>query len=111
MQVYTDGIVVLGDSDISSPYVSKELTSTNVPIVAPFFADVDTKGDNSGLVYYRGTTDSSILDSAKTTIESVYPHAASFEPVYAFIVTWDKVGYYKSHDDKVKKIVHTASYI
>ncbi len=45
------------------------------PIISPFFADVDTRGGNSGVVHLR--TD--VADEV--------------------IVTWDNVGYYNSHDN------------
>ena len=45
------------------------------PIIAPFFADVDTRNTDSGLMYLRN-------DIANQTI-----------------VTWDQVGYYGSHAD------------
>jgi len=47
------------------------------PIIAPFFADVDTRGANSGLVYYN----TSIANET--------------------IITWDHVGYYSANDDKL----------
>jgi hypothetical protein len=47
------------------------------PIIAPFFADVDTRGAASGLVYYN------------TTIPN------------ETIITWDHVGYFNAHDDKL----------
>ena len=46
-------------------------------MIAPFFADVDTRGALSGLVYYN------------TTIPN------------ETIITWDHVGYYGAHDDKL----------
>jgi hypothetical protein len=45
-------------------------------MVAPFWADVDTRGTNSGLVYYKLT------------------------PTY-LIVRWQTVGYYSMYDDKL----------
>ena len=54
------------------------LTTTNTPIIAPFFADVDTRGMGSGLVQYGNTT----LDSRT-----------------AFCANWVNVGYYSSHAD------------
>lgn len=45
------------------------------PVIAPFFADVDTRGLGSGVVHLN----QSIADET--------------------IVTWDHVGYYNSHDD------------
>jgi hypothetical protein len=47
------------------------------PVIAPFFADVDTRGAASGLVYYN------------TSIPN------------ETILTWDHVGYFGSHDDKL----------
>jgi len=47
------------------------------PIIAPFFADVDTRNTNSGLMYLRNDIANQI------------------------IVTWDQVGYYSSHADKL----------
>ena len=56
------------------------LTSTNTPIIAPFFADVDTRGPGSGLTQYGNTT--------------VNGRAA-------FCVNWVNVGYFASHTDKL----------
>lgn len=47
------------------------------PIISPFFADVDTRGDGSGQVYLRNDITGEI------------------------IVTWDAVGYYAYHTDKL----------
>ena len=47
------------------------------PVIAPFFADVDTRGANSGIVYVN----TSIANET--------------------IITWDHVGYYGAHDDKL----------
>lgn len=50
---------------------------TTIPVIAPFFADVDTRGPDSGVVYIN----QSIANET--------------------IITWDHVGYYASHDDKL----------
>ncbi|KAF0218883.1 MAG: hypothetical protein FD174_2666 [Geobacteraceae bacterium] len=47
------------------------------PIISPFFADVDTRNSASGLVYLRNDITNQI------------------------IVTWDQVGYFASHADKL----------
>ncbi len=47
------------------------------PVIAPFFADVDTRGANSGIVYVN----TSIANET--------------------IITWDHVGYFGAHDDKL----------
>ena len=54
--------------------------ATSIPIIAPFFADVDTRGAASGLTSY-GT--------------------GTFNGSQTFGVTWPAVGYFGSHTDKL----------
>jgi hypothetical protein len=61
-------------------YTPFSITSTTPPIIAPFLADVDTRGPGSGLVTYGTTT---------------------FEGHSAFCVEWPDVGYFASHTDKL----------
>lgn len=68
-----------GTVSFGGPY--SDYTPTGFPtsgygMVAPFWADVDTRSELSGVVYYRSE-----------------PHR--------FVVIWDHVGYYSSHDDKL----------
>jgi hypothetical protein len=51
-------------------------TGASQPIISPFFADVDTRGAGSGVVHLQQLTDEDII-------------------------TWDHVGYYGEHDDKL----------
>lgn len=51
-------------------------TGADAPIISPFFGDVDTRGANSGVVHFSQLAN-------------------------ADIITWDHVGYYDSHDDKL----------
>jgi hypothetical protein len=50
------------------------------PIIAPFFADVDTRGKGSGVVTYGNAT---------------------YNGRSAFVVDWPNVGYYDSHTNKL----------
>jgi hypothetical protein len=63
-----------------STFTPFEITSTTPPIIAPFLADVDTRGEGSGLVTYGTTT---------------------FQGHPAFCVDWPEVGYYEEHTDKL----------
>ncbi len=63
-----------------STYTPFDLTSTNHQIIAPFFADVDTRGSGSGVVTYG--------------IDTVDGHTA-------FGVDYFDVGYYGEHTDKL----------
>ena len=64
---------------VLSSYTPFSLLSTSTPMLAPFFADVDTRGFNSGLVQY-----------GKSTIGGNN----------VFGVNWLNVGYYSSAADK-----------
>lgn len=67
-----------GNITFTSPYSTFTpfaFPSSPLAIVAPFFADVDTRNTLSGLVYYK-------MESNRMTI------------------TWDSVGYYNAHVDK-----------
>ena len=68
------------------------------PMIAPFFADVDTRG--TGKVWYRTTNDSALLAIVVKDIQSSL-EGSDFTPLWLFIATWDHVGYYKNHTDKV----------
>ncbi|ESO97555.1 hypothetical protein LOTGIDRAFT_208735 [Lottia gigantea] len=67
-------------------------------IIAVYLSDVDTRG--TGKVYYRETQDKSSLQRAALDIQTHFTGQESFEPTSLFIVTWDKVGYYKQGTDK-----------
>jgi hypothetical protein len=60
-----------------SAYTPDGPTGASAPIISPFFADVDTRNLASGLMYLRNDISNQI------------------------IVTWDAVGYYDSHADKL----------
>jgi len=61
-------------------YTPFNIEATTPPMIAPFFADVDTRGAGSGLVTYGTTT---------------------FEGHVAFCVDWLNVGYYSEKTDKL----------
>ena len=71
---------------------STQFPFSDVPMIAPFYDDVDTRG--TGNVWYRISSDASLLTKAKQDI-------LNFSPLWLFIATWDHVGYYNSHIDKV----------
>ena len=56
-------------------FTSTGFPVNNFPMVAPFWADVDTRALTSGVVYYRSEAN-------------------------RFTVIWDRVGYYNAHADK-----------
>ena len=82
------------------------LKITNVPIIAPFFADTDTRGYRSGLIYFRQTEDSALLSRAK---QFTFPLGVTFSPSLLYIVTWEKkTGFYNHYDGLVKFIIRLS---
>ena len=77
--VNNNGNVTFGNA--LSQYTPNGLaTGVGQPIIAPYFADVDTRGLGSGLTTYGNSTYNG--------------HAA-------FVVDWPNVGYYSGHVDKL----------
>ena len=68
----------------------------NIPLIAPYQADVDTRG--TGSVWYRSTRDPTLLAKAVNDIQSLY---GTFSPQWLFIATWDHVGYFFNGTDTV----------
>ena len=96
IQINTNGIISLDDrfTDSSSEPL---LLSDNDKIIAPFWADVDTRG--IGDIFYRQTKDSIFLNRATGLIRAAFPAAKNVTDL--FIATWDNVGYFSQNTDKV----------
>ena len=72
-------------------------------IIAPYWADVDTTG--TGVVWYRETTEASLLTQARNEIQRSFINQRFFEPTILFIATWDHVGYFSSQVELVSSTV------
>ena len=81
--------------------------SGNLQLIAPYWADVDTRG--TGSVWYRQTTDSQLLARTRDEIRAAFINQATFNPTSLFIATWDHVGYYNRRTDKVGLLI--SSYL
>ncbi|XP_077869987.1 sushi domain-containing protein 2-like [Saccoglossus kowalevskii] len=64
----------------------------NWRVVAPFWADVDTR--NGGNVFWRQTTDAKILERAARDVITNVVDQPHFNAIWALIATWDNVGFY-----------------
>ncbi len=73
----------------SPTFTPSQITAnTSIPIIAPYFADVDTRG-GSGVSTGGNVTGSDRVYWSLDTVNHV------------FTVTWDDVGYFNSHKDKL----------
>ena len=78
--------------------------SGSLELIAPYWADVDTRGTGiPNNVWYRQTTDATLLARAQDMIQAAFIDQGSFVPDYIFIATWDHVGYFSQGTDRVSR--------
>ena len=99
LQVMTNGAVTLGINRTRfAP--STTLSDLVFPLIAPFWADADTRG--SGAVYYRLTTNNADDEElVRGYIQRAFPQNLPFFPSYVVVVTWSNVGYFEQGSDLV----------
>lgn len=78
-----------------------------VKMVAPFWTDVDTTA-NSGLVYYRQTTDPGLLDTGSSQIKLYFSDMQSFKATWMFIATWWNVTFFGGNEKSPVSFGHCA---
>eukprot|EP00731_Ephydatia_muelleri_P016469 Em0009g893a len=79
-----------------SSFTPTQFPIPTYPVVAPYQADVDTRG--IGNVWYRITRNATLLAKAANDIHSLTGASVSLQ--WLFIATWDHVGYYSYGTDK-----------
>ena len=77
------------------------------PVIAPFWADA-ARSSSQGAVYYRETTDSTLLAQAEYYI--LLSNGGSFSPTSLFIVTWDGVGHEPDDFTEVSLVTLNTSF-
>ena len=70
-------------------------------VIAPFWADSDTRNIESGLVWYRVTSSPAALDRADRDIQNAFVNQRAFKPAWLLIATWDNIGVYPGLADRV----------
>lgn len=63
-------------------------------MIAPFWSDIDTRA--SGEVYYQIRTDDETLKKIGCEIQNAYKSFTHFKPLYALVITYDKIRSYES---------------
>ena len=71
------------------------------PFVAPFWADVDTRGSQGGTIWRRETKNSTVLNRAREDIQTAFETPIGFQPQFAFVATWDRVSFFRNNTDEV----------
>ncbi|KAM5235573.1 LOW QUALITY PROTEIN: nidogen-2 [Ctenodactylus gundi] len=94
LYVGTNGVISPHDFPRETQYVDDDFP-TDFPAIAPFLADVDTRGGR-GRVLYREDASPAVLLRAARYVRAAFPRsAAGFTPARAFLATWDRVGAYE----------------
>ena len=100
MQINDNGIISFSSRyNVRTP-LSFPLRSSSAMLIAPYWADVDTRG--TGDVYYRQSTDPSLLARATSEIIAAFPSSRNVTIKSLLIATWFNVGYYSRNADKVQ---------
>ena len=73
-------------------------------LVAPFWADADTTV--AGQVFYRETTDQSLLQQATADVTKIFVNCTTFRAAWLFIATWYKVAFYGAQGNYTNKVEH-----
>ena len=96
-QVSTNGALSFGERLQS--YSGERLSMVTTALVAPFWADVDTR--EIGEVFYRQTKESIYVAMVKNDIDGRFENAHGFGPSILFIATWNSVSYSNKNTDHV----------
>ena len=70
-------------------------------VVAPYWYDVDTRGNGSGRIYYKNVTRGTDTDLIREIDNLAASHLYGFATTWALIVTWDEVGYFPQRAGEV----------
>ena len=101
-QINENGVISFGSPfNVHTPS-SLPLNGTD-EIIAPYWADVDTR--RTGNIYYRQTTDPSLLFKANREIRAAFPMCGDVTIQNLLIATWHRVGYHFTKSDKVRSLV------
>ena len=111
-QVYENGVISFGHN----PFDFFETSYSNFDhfaSIAPFYSNVDIRG--TGNVFFRQTKDSFLLTRATNEIQLHVSFLSSTNVSIKnlLIATWDAVGYYSNHTDKVciYECIHIHTYV
>ena len=92
MQVNTNGILSFRARFTRFTPQGFPLTD-NSSLIAPFWDDVDTR--RFGNIYYRVTSNATLLQKARDQLRELFPSTGSFAPTQLVIATWDRVAQFR----------------
>ncbi|XP_052091067.1 protein mesh-like isoform X1 [Mytilus californianus] len=102
-----DSLIVNTNGVISFLGTMSSYTPTPFPLgssrrlVAPYWADMDTR--NGGDIWYRETTNSTLLQKASVEIQTIFPRQYNFKASWMFIGTWKEVAFFGADSNGKQK--------
>lgn len=97
-QINTNGILTFS---AGYPEFLNQPLPIEYPAIAPFYTNVDTSGADSDVtsISYFESSDARLLRHLNASLYGSFPKDMEFEPVGAFVVTWENVGHYKERNE------------
>ena len=86
-QVNTNGIISFRSAFAS--FIPRMFPILGSPLIAPFWDDVNII--SFGNIYYRQTSDTTLLRRARDQLQELFPSSGNYTPSTLFIATWDRV--------------------
>ena len=97
-QVNTNGILSFGNQFIWIT-IRRFPLAAGRSLIAPFWDDVDTR--RFGTIYYRETSNATLLQRARDQLRELFPSTGNFTPTQLFIATWDRVAEFGQNGSQV----------
>ena len=116
MQVGNNGILSFGTA--ISQYTPEAFPlGDRKRFIAPYWADVDTRlpsinpiivpngrsPEETGRIWYREEFQSELFERVARDVRRALVNHTNFYPTWLFIATWEAVGYFKQHIDRVSE--------
>ena len=98
-QINTNGIISFLENVLEYTPQSFPL-GDNRRVIAPFWADVDTRSEEGGDIWYRQINNKTQLQEITEEIMRVFAVDFAFRPFiakWALVVTWSNVTFYNKH--------------
>jgi len=91
LQVSANGIITFHSNSSSFHLTPQPFPVFGSSYIAPlwFYNDVLQTNGNTGIVYYRQTSNFLLLMRAAREITTAFPNAVEFHPVSLLIITWN----------------------
>ena len=86
-QINTNGILSFNSGLYRRP---QRFLLLDIPLIAPFWV----RFQSSGNIFYRVTSDVTLLQRAHDQLQELFPSSGNFTPTTLFIATWDRVVWY-----------------